>query len=242
VRPLSDEARTCPGHADVAEAAFLFELGFVVRRPRMREEAFSRPAMTTTGNSSPLALCSVISHTRASLDPCSSSTSDSNERRSTNPPSDGSASRLSYSRAAETSSARFSMRPSGLLAALFPQVFHIAALVQHLSDGDRRRLATAMSVRFTISREKHGASDSSGARRKGRSSRPRTMARPQRVCRDRRLQARGQQAAIGVGVRRDLFDGFHHALADAARRCVDDAPQATSSCGLMTSRMYAVRP
>src|SRR5438132_2082494 len=26
--------------------------------------------------------------------------------------------------------------------------------------------------------------------------------------------------------RSDLFDGFHHALADAARRCVDDAPQA----------------
>ena len=46
------------------------------------------------------------------LDPCASSTSDSNDRRSTKPLSVGSTSRLSNSRAAETSSARFSMRAS----------------------------------------------------------------------------------------------------------------------------------
>ena len=40
------------------------------------------------------------------------STSERSDRRSTKPPSEGSASRLSYSRAAETSSARFSARPT----------------------------------------------------------------------------------------------------------------------------------
>ena len=70
----------------------------------------SIPAMTTTGNSSPFAACIVISQTRAFRLPDSSSTSDSSDSRSTKPPSEASASRDSYSRAAETSSIRFSIR------------------------------------------------------------------------------------------------------------------------------------
>ena len=68
--------------------------------------------MTTTGNSSPLAEWSVISSTRAARLPSGLSTSESSARRSTNPVSPDSGSAASYSRAADTSSIRFSMRPS----------------------------------------------------------------------------------------------------------------------------------
>ncbi len=68
--------------------------------------------MMTVGNSSPLALCSVIIRTRGFFDPDSSSASDRSDSWSTKPASDGSGVRASYSRAADTSSARFSMRPS----------------------------------------------------------------------------------------------------------------------------------
>ena len=69
--------------------------------------------MTTTGNSSPLALCSVISQTRASARALL--LVDVRQQRQ---PIDEAAERraparaLSYSRAADTSSVRFSMRPS----------------------------------------------------------------------------------------------------------------------------------
>ena len=61
--------------------------------------------MTTTGNSSPFALCIVIMRTRACCAPASSSTSDRRDNWSTKPPSVGSGWRLSYSRAAWTASA-----------------------------------------------------------------------------------------------------------------------------------------
>ena len=99
----------------------------------------------TTGNSRPLALCSVIIQMRASRAPCSSSTSDSSDRRSTKPPSDGSGSRLSYSRAADTSSARFSIAALGILAAFLAQILQVAALVEHLADRDRHRIPAAPS-------------------------------------------------------------------------------------------------
>ena len=68
--------------------------------------------MTTVGNSSPLAACIVINQTLAAAEPSTSSVSDSSDSRSTKPPSDASGSRDSYSLAADTSSLRFSTRPS----------------------------------------------------------------------------------------------------------------------------------
>ena len=66
--------------------------------------------MMTVGNSSPLAACSVISQMRASTLPWPSSTSESSDSLSVKPPSDASGSRPSYSRAADTSSIRLSIR------------------------------------------------------------------------------------------------------------------------------------
>ena len=66
--------------------------------------------MMTVGNSRPLAACSVMSQMRASTLPCPSSTSDSSESLSVKPPSEASGSRPSYSREADTSSIRFSIR------------------------------------------------------------------------------------------------------------------------------------
>ena len=149
----------------------------------------------TTGNSRPFALCSVISQIRASRDPCSSSTSDSSDRRSTKPPSDGSGSRLSYSRAADTSSARFSMRAFGVFAALVAQVLQVAAPVEHLADRDRHRV---------LPRDLGQADDQIAKHRERRGGAPGERAilqaahdpRPERVGRQRGLKAGRQQREV----------------------------------------------
>ena len=88
-----DCARVMP---DVAEPPLFLELLLVFRRSANGGTGPLRVlAMITIGNSSPFAACIVISQTRASRVPDSSSASDSSDRRSTKPPSDASASRVS---------------------------------------------------------------------------------------------------------------------------------------------------
>ena len=101
--------------------------------------------MTTTGNSSPLALCIVIISTRASRSPASSSASESSDNWSTNPASDGSgAARLVFARGRhelhEVLDAAL-----GLLAALLAQVLQVAALVEDLAERDRDGFAAPPS-------------------------------------------------------------------------------------------------
>ena len=149
----------------------------------------------TVGNSRPFALWSVISHTRAFCDPCCSSASDSRDRRSTKPPSDGSGSRPSYSRAADTSSARFSMRAFGIFVTLVAQVLQVAASIEDLADRDGYRIL-ARDV---------GERDEQVAKRRKRCRGARweqflveapNQTRPQRVRRNGRLQAGAEQREV----------------------------------------------
>ena len=96
--------------------------------------------MMTVGNSRPFAACSVISQMRASRLPCPSSASESSDSLSVKPPSDASGSRPSYSRAAETSSIRFSIRPCESSDLVFAQVLQVPGLIEHLAERDGERL------------------------------------------------------------------------------------------------------
>ena len=145
------------------------------------------PATTTIGNSRPLAACIVISQTRASGAPSASSASDSSDSRSTNPPSDGRPRAISYSRAAETSSIRFSMRPSASSLRLVAQVLQVAGAIEHHAERDRRPASPAHVAgqtercrsrkAFSAASARGGSSRRSSAMREPRPERPR-RARP----------------------------------------------------------------
>ena len=115
--------------AHVAQPALFLDV--VHRLPTAREcgnSPSSMPATTTIGNSRPLAACIVISHTRASCAPSASSASDSSDSRSTNPPSDGSVSRVSYSRRGGDQFHQVLDARLGFLAALVAQLLQVAAI------------------------------------------------------------------------------------------------------------------
>ena len=116
----------------------------------------------------------------------------------------------------------------GVLAALLAQVLQVAALVEHLADRDRHRLAAARSRSALTIRSRNAASDAA--------ARPVNAPLVERRARGApraswpTAPAAGRPASSGSVVdsvgRRDLLDRVHHALADAARRHVDHAPQA----------------
>ena len=99
--------------ADVAEPALLLELGLVVGRPRVRKEPFLEPGDDDDRKLEPFRAVHASSSARARRGPRPlrrrprAATADRRSRRAT-----ARDSAVSYSRAADTSSARFSIRPS----------------------------------------------------------------------------------------------------------------------------------
>ena len=183
--------------------------------------------MITTGNSSPLALCSVISQMRASRVPCSSSTSDSSDRRSTKPPSDGSGSRLSYSRAADTSSAGSrsgSRRPRCAPRAGPAGSRSGRASCRCAIDTDScRAISVSADDQIAERRQRRRcARGAAAARRAPRTSRAQSELADGAGCEP----GEQQRQIVVVGRQLELLERVHHALADAARRHVDHAPQA----------------
>ena len=214
---------------DVTQAPFLLDLLFVLARARMREQPLLHAR--DDDDRKLQSLRRMHRHqpdaARSGL-PDSSSASDSRDSRSTKPPSEASASRVSYSRAADTSSIRFSIRSFGFLGVLVAQILQVAGPIEHLADRDRHRVPAAPRAPAPTIRS---LNDPQGRDRAGRQlalvdgiDQP----RPERSRRDDLLQARGEQRRrirddrIGI----DRLKRIHHALADASRRHVDHPPEA----------------
>ena len=182
-------------------------------RPRPRSTASagnspsSRPAMKTTGNSRPFALCNVIIITRASAEPSSSSVSDSSDRRSTKPPSVAPGSRNSYSFAADTSSARFSTRLSESSVRSSRSADRYPDLSSTLAIATETGSCRAAAIRPTI-RSRNTFQRRGGAAGERAAIEPADQARPQRV---RRQALLGRQPKSG----RRGGERVHHALPDA---------------------------
>ncbi len=191
-----DQVRLRPGHADVAQPPLFLD---APPRPRRRASAgtspSSSPAMTTSGNSRPFAACIVISQTRASRVPDSSSASERSDSRSTNPPSEASA-RAPRSRARPTRApSRFSIR--SLASSLFSSrsVLQVAGLIEHLAE-QRSRPASwrAACARLTI-RSRNDAQRRDRARRQPALVDGVNRASPRATARRRPRRARRPAAA-----------------------------------------------
>ena len=122
-------------HADVAEPALLLELVLALADRECGKRPSSRPAMITTGNSSPLAACIVISQTLASRVPgffvgLGQQRQPIDEAAERRLPARGSRSRARPTRAPSGSrSARWLLR-----TVLVAQVVQVAGPVEHLAD------------------------------------------------------------------------------------------------------------
>jgi hypothetical protein len=145
----------------------------------------------TTGNSSPFALCSVISHTRAFLFV--------HVRQQRQPIDEAEERRLRLA-ALVLARGRDELgevldAALGVLASLVAQVLQVAALVEHLADGDRDRFGPR-HVGELHDQIAKGGQRGGGAIRERTILEPAHDSRPERVRRRRRPQAgeKGQLA------------------------------------------------
>ena len=189
-------------HADITEPAFFFELLWSSDERECGNSPSSRPARAPPWETrGPSALCSVIIQTRAFCVPDSSSTSDSSDRRSTNPPSEGSGSRPSYlARGRHELREVFDAR-LGVFAPVLAQILEVAALVEHLADRDRHRLLPGdvgqPDDQVAEGRQRRGCASGKRARPRG----PRTMRVHSELAASARLPAPRSAAADQPTVR-----------------------------------------
>ena len=179
----------------------------------------------TVGNSRPFAECRVIIITFGSVFPCSLSTSDSSDKRSTNPPSDGSASRDWYSwrRKRAPSGSRCGPRTprSCLHGDRGGSQIDRAPCRAGSETGSRR----ATSARAMI-RSRNAASDATCLDVRRRPSTAVTSLVHSEFCATVGANpASSGGRFVSTCGHIDGFERVHHAFADAARRNVDDPPK-----------------
>ncbi len=112
-----------------------------------------------------------------------------------------------------------------LLAPLLAQVLQVAALVQDFSKRDREGLARR-HLRQRQDQVAERRQRLRGARRQQAPVDGVHEPRPQGIAGGDGLEPGQERRALAIGRHIDRFERLHHALSDAARRHVDDPPEA----------------